>query len=295
MTQTNILFILMDDMGWRDIAPYGSTFYETPNLDRLRREGMLFTDAYAACPVCSPTRASILSGQYPARVGLTNYIGGDEHPAHGKLIDTPYIRYLPHNITSVAETLRRSGYHTWHVGKWHLGTEEYYPKTHGFEENVGGCHYGCPPHGYFSPYRIDNLPDGPDGEFLTDRLTDEAIRLINEKQDDRPFYLNLNYYAVHHPIQAKAKHIDDFRQKAKRLGLDKENPFEVGECFPTHEQSGKRIVRRVVQSDPIYAAMIYSLDENIGRLLDTLDQTGMADDTLVIFTSDNGGLSTSEG
>ncbi len=184
-------------MGWRDLGCYGSSFYETPNIDRLAADGMLFTDAYAACPVCSPTRASIITGKTPATVGVTNFIGGD---AKGKLLDAPYLHQLPLEEISIASALRDAGYRTWHIGKWHLGQEPFYPLHHGFDVNVGGCHLGHPP-SYFSPYRIENLADGPDGEYLTDRLTDEAIALI-EQDDDKPFFLNLWHYAVHTPIQS---------------------------------------------------------------------------------------------
>lgn len=146
----NIIFILIDDMGWKDLGCYDSEFYETPpNIDRLAKEGMLFTDAYAACPVCSPTRASILSGKYPARVGVTDWIGAGSRG--GKLIDAPYIDHLPLSEISLASALKTSGYNTWHVGKWHLGKEDYYPDKHGFDVNVGGSHVGHPWHGFFSP------------------------------------------------------------------------------------------------------------------------------------------------
>ncbi|MDA0991448.1 MAG: sulfatase-like hydrolase/transferase, partial [Verrucomicrobia bacterium] len=179
-SRPNVVLILLDDFGWRDAACYGSTFYETPNLDRLCAAGMQFTNAYAACPVCSPTRASLLSGKYPARVGVTNFIGGN---ARGRVIDAPYTRYLPLEEKSLATALRESGYATWHVGKWHLGSSDYYPKQHGFDENIGGCSWGYPANGYFSPWGIENLEDGPDGEYLTDRLTDDAIRLIQNRDD----------------------------------------------------------------------------------------------------------------
>jgi len=291
MTQPNILFILIDDLGWKDLGCYGSEFYETPNLDRLASEGMSFTDAYAACPVCSPTRASIMSGKYPARVGVTNFIAGE---GSGKLLSAPYTKYLPLREKSLAAALRDGGYHTWHVGKWHLGDERYWPDKHGFEVNIGGCHMGMPAHGYFSPWHIPTLPDGPEGYYLTDRLTDEAVNLIRNN-DGGPFFLNMWYYSVHIPIQAKQHHIDRFTQKAKDMGLDKVRAFEEGELFPCLHKKDQHVVRRLVQSDPAYAAMIWSLDENIGRLLAALEETGQADNTLVIFTSDNGGLATAEG
>ncbi len=291
MTKPNFIFILMDDLGWKDIGCYGSEFYETPNLDRLAQEGMRFTEAYAACPVCSPTRASIISGQYPATVGLTNFISGR---AKGKLIDAPYIDHLSLEEYSLARALKAGGYHTWHVGKWHLGKSAYYPDRHGFEVNIGGCHWGAPANGYFSPWGIPTLEDGPEGEYLTDRLTDEAIRLI-ENNDDGPFFLNLWHYAVHVPIQARQEKIKKYKAKARAMGLDKLKTFEEGDFFPCEHKKDKRIKRRLLQSDPAYAAMIENVDENIGRLLEAVEKSGQAENTVVIFTSDNGGLATAEG
>lgn len=290
-TKPNILFILIDDLGWRDVSCCGSDFYETPNIDRLADEGMLFTDAYAACPVCSPTRASILSGKYPARVGVTNYIGGD---AKGRVIDAPYIDHLPLSEKTLASALRDGGYTTWHVGKWHLGEEAYWPEKQGFDVNVGGCHMGCPWHGYFSPYNIPTLPNGPDGEYLPDRLGQEAAELIRDC-GDTPFFLHMSFYLVHCPLQAKPEKIAKYEAKVKALGLDKRKTIEEGDFFPCEHKKKQRIQRRLLQSHPTYAAMIESLDENVGLLLDTLEETGKAENTIVVFTSDNGGLSTSEG
>lgn len=297
MKKPNIILILIDDMGVRDLGCTGSTFYETPNIDRLSREGMKFTNAYASCPVCSPSRASIMSGKYPATVGVTDWIdlSGIYHPARGYLIDAPYIKHLPLTEKTVASALKEQGYDTWHVGKWHLGTEAYYPQHQGFDVNIGGCHMGHPYHGYFSPYQIENLTDGPEGEYLTDRLTTEAIKLIQGQPSDKPFYLNLWHYSVHIPIQAKEEDVAYFEDKARRLGLDRIDPFVEGEFFPVELKCKERVVRRMVQSDTAYAAMIYNLDLNIGRLMDALKNTGRIDNTIIFFTSDNGGLSTSEG
>jgi arylsulfatase A-like enzyme len=195
---------------------------------------------------------------------------------------------------SLASALKEGGYNTWHVGKWHLGGEPYYPDEHGFDVNVGGCHWGMPFNGYFSPYGIPTLENGPEGEYLTDRLTDEAIQLV-EQNDGRPFFLNLWYYAVHVPIQAKPEYVERFESKAKAMGLDRIEPFEEGDLFPCEHKKDRHIVRRLIQSDPAYAAMVYGLDENIGRLFEAIDRAGQAENTVVIFTSDNGGLATAEG
>lgn len=288
----NILFILLDDLGWRDLGCYGSSFYETPNIDRLAAQGLRFTDAYAAAPVCSPTRASLLSGKYPATVGVTQYIGGH---AVGRLCDVPYFSALPMSEYALPAALRdHGGYQTWHVGKWHLGDRMTWPDRHGFDVNVGGCEWGHPNKGYFSPYGLPTLADGPPGEYLTDRLTDEAIHLI-ETADDRPFFLNFWHYAVHTPIQVPEPLVEKYRRKATALGLGQINAIEEGDFFPCEHKKHLRIERRRFQSDPAYAAMIENLDMNVGRLLDALERSGKAHDTMVIFTSDNGGLSTSEG
>ena len=289
----NIIFILLDDMGWRDLGCAGSTFYETPNIDRLARGGMIFPNAYAACPVCSPSRASYLTGKYPARVGVTDWIDmtGDFHPLKARLIDAPYRKDIPLGMKTLPESLHEEGYATWHVGKWHLGDEEHYPEKYGYEKNIGGCSWGHPHQGYFSPYGIHTLPEGPEGEYLTDRITDEAIRLI-ESGEERPFFLSLCHYTVHTPIQAKQKDIDRFLEKAKAIE-EKEQVLVTGEPIPSHLD--QRVIRRMVQSNATYAAMIWNLDENIGRLMDALERSGKADNTIVVFTSDNGGLATAEG
>lgn len=276
----NVIFILADDLGWRDLGVFGSTFYKTPNLDRLAAEGMRFTQAYAACPVCSPTRASILTGKYPARLHLTDYIAGARR---GKLNPPSYLHHLPLEEVTLAEAFKEAGYATAFVGKWHLGTSEFYPERQGFDRNLGGCEKGSPP-SYFSPYRIPNLPDGPKGEYLTDRLTDEALNFI-EAVKDRPFLLYLSHYAVHNPQQAKGDLVKKYTEKLAT------QPPAAGPEFLTE---GKRQVRQV-QNQPVYAAMVQSLDESVGRIRERLAATGLESKTIVVFTSDNGGLSTSEG
>lgn len=298
--QPNFLFIFMDDMGWRDLACTGSTFYETPNIDRLCRQGMVFANSYASCPVCSPSRASYLTGQYPARLGVTDWIDmeGTSHPLRGKLIDAPYIKHLPEGEYTIAQALKDAGYDTWHVGKWHLGGREYYPEHFGFDVNIGGCSWGHPHEGYFSPYGIETLPEGPEGEYLTDRITDEAVRLLKERKaggSRKPFYMNLCHYAVHTPIQVKDEDRERFEKKAREQGLDQETALVEGELHHTEDKKGRRVVRRVIQSDPSYAGMIWNLDQNIGRLLEALSECGEEENTVVVFTSDNGGLATSEG
>ncbi|MGI6367000.1 MAG: sulfatase [Anaerolineae bacterium] len=299
MVRPNIVFILIDDMGWRDLGCYGSSFYETPHIDALAARGVRFTNAYAACPVCSPTRASILTGKYPARLGVTDWIdwGGSTHPARGRLVDVPYVKQLSEGEHTLADALQAGGYATWHVGKWHLGGPGHVPTDHGFEVNVGGCEWGSPGReGYFSPWGIPALRDAdvPEGTYLTDYLTDRAIGLI-QGRDERPFFLNLWYYTVHTPIQAKEERVAYYRDKAHRLRLDQRDPFVDGGPFPTEHKRQLHIQRRILQSDPVYAAMIDHLDENVGRLMATLEAEGLLENTIVVFLSDNGGLATAEG
>ena len=290
--QPNIVFFMIDDLGWADLQCYGSTFYETPNLDRLAAEGIRFTDAYASCPVCSPTRASLMSGKAPARVGVTQFIGGH---AVGRLCDVPYFHELPLSEISVASALRRGGYQTWHVGKWHLGDRQCWPDRHGFDKNVAGCGWGAPKHGYFSPWRCETLEDGEEGEYLTDRLTDEAINLIRQREKGKPFFLHFAHYAVHTPLQAPESLVEKYRAKAEKLGLRDQDALEEGEYFPCQHKRTLRVMRRKFQSHAVYAAMVEAMDTSIGRVMDELRDQGLDGETLIVFTSDNGGLSTAEG
>lgn len=278
----NIVFILADDLGWKDLGCYGSTFYETPNLDKLAGQGIRFTRAYAACCVCSPTRASIMTGKYPARLGLTDWLPGQPSRPNQKLLGPKLPDHLPLEEFTIAEALKQGGYATCFIGKWHLGGEGFEPQNQGFDINIAGCALGHPP-SYFSPYRIPTLPDGPKGEYLTDRLTEEAVKFI-EKSKDKPFFLYLPHYAVHNPQQAKAPMVETYKKKA--ASLKKSGPEFI-------QDSGRKV--RQIQDQPIYGAMVQSLDEGVGRVLDKLDELGLSKNTIVIFTSDNGGLSTSEG
>ena len=275
----NIIFIIADDLGRQDLGCYGSAFYETPNLDRLAKEGMLFTQAYAACHVCSPTRASILTGKHPARLHLTDYIPGSGDKPFRRLKVPEWRKYLPLEETTIAESLKTAGYVTAFIGKWHLGNSNYWPLAQGFDVNIGGCHMGQPP-SYFSPYKIPTMTDGPPGEYLTDRLTDEAVKFMEAKKD-QPFFLYLSHYAIHNPQQAKTNLIEKYRAKKAPSGTE----------FIT--DNGRQV--RQIQNRPIYAAMMESLDDSVGRVMANLKKLGIEKNTLLIFTSDNGGLSTAEG
>ncbi|WP_417624281.1 sulfatase [Paremcibacter congregatus] len=278
----NILFILVDDLGWRDLSSYGSDFYESPNIDKLASEGMRFTAAYASSPVCSPTRAAILTGKHPARVNITDWIPGDD-PKNKKLIGARDLDQLPLEEETIAEVLKKAGYKTFFAGKWHLGGEAYYPEKQGFDQNIGGIHMGQPPGGYYSPYQNPRLADGPEGEYLTDRLTSEALSFMADNAtQEAPFFLYLPYYTVHTPIQASKRHVAKFEKKLV------ENPNPEGpDQRPEHTGLNKQF-----QDNTDYASMIYAMDENVGRLMAGLKKYGLDKNTIVVFTSDNGGRST---
>ncbi|MEZ5010997.1 MAG: sulfatase-like hydrolase/transferase [Bacteroidales bacterium] len=277
VTRPNFVFFLVDDLGWKDLAVYGSEFYETPNLDRLASSGLLFTDAYASCPVCSPTRASIMTGQYPARMNITDWIPGDD-PADRYLVGTSDRDRLPLEEVTLAEALKEAGYNTFFAGKWHLGDKGYYPEDQGFDINIGGHHMGHPPGGYYSPYNNPVLKDGPDGEYLTDRLGDESVKFIKESGRE-PFFLYLSFYTVHTPIQASLKYIDHFKAiLGENMSAD---PGLV------EEGNAVTVTRQV---NPDYASMVASMDENVGKVIRAIDEKGIEKNTYIIFTSDNGGL-----
>jgi arylsulfatase A-like enzyme len=291
--------ILIDDLGVRDLGCTGSTFYETPNLDRMAAEGVRFTNAYAASSLCSPARAAIMTGRHPVRVDITNYIPGR---GMGRLVGPRYRHELSLDERTVAAALRDGGYQTWHVGKWHLGGTGFLPTDHGFDVNLGGNHQGALYHcGYFAPWvgrrdgsTLPGLEHAEPGEYMTDRLTDESIRLIRQRRKDAPFFLHLSHYAVHMPIQSPPALVGKYEAKARRLGLDKVEALLPGELHPALHYPGVRVARRVLQSHAGYAAMMENLDWNVGRLFAALQAEGVADNTLVVFLSDNGGLSTSE-
>ncbi|UCD00231.1 MAG: sulfatase [Phycisphaerales bacterium] len=269
----NFVFILVDDLGWADVSCYGSDLHETPNIDRLAQQAMRFTDAYAAAPVCSPTRASIMTGKYPAKLHMTIWYESSANPPQNRRLIPPVTQgNLPHEQVTIAEVLKEAGYFTAHVGKWHLGDAGHYPETQGFDVNIGGTFWGAPAT-FFYPYGgssrwggefryVPHLEFGREGEYLTDRLTDEAISLL-DKVKDKPFFLNLCYHTVHTPIEGKPELVQHYKKKVK-LGMRHQN-YE-------------------------YAAMVHSLDENVGRILAKLNTLGIADRTVVIFFSDNGGF-----
>ncbi len=259
-SRPNIVFFLIDDMGWRDVSFMGSTFYRTPRVDKLASEGMVFRRAYANAPNCAPTRACLMSGQYSPRHGVYTVNTSERgKAAHRKLIPTKNRTHLPAEVVTLAESLARAGYTCGHFGKWHLGDGPTGPEGQGFAVNAGGNKAGHP-RTYFSPYRNRDLSDGPKGEYLTDRLTDEALKFL-DAHHDKPFFLYVPHYAVHTPIQAKKGITARYKDRQPDGGQD----------------------------NPKYAAMIESVDQSVGRVLDKLDDLGIAEDTIVVFFSDNGG------
>lgn len=255
----NVVLILADDLGWTDLACYGGDLYETPHIDRLARDGMRFTQNYSACTVCSPTRAALLTGKYPARLHITDWIPG-AMPDNPKLLVPDWTKFLPTEETTLAELFKSAGYATASIGKWHLGTEAYYPEKNGFDLNIAGTDKPQPPT-YIAPWNIPTLSEGKPGDYLTDRMGEEAVKFITASKD-RPFFLYLPHFAVHTPIQGPPELAQKYRQKL-RPGLRHNN----------------------VQ----YAGMVESLDSAVGRVLQTLDDLELSDRTIVIFTSDNGG------
>jgi len=263
----NIIMILVDDLGWTDLGCFGSDFYETPNIDKIARKGVRFSNAYAACTVCSPTRASLLTGKYPARMHITDWIHGEQR-TNEKFISPEWTHFLPLKEKTIAEELKERGYKTVHIGKWHLGEEKHFPEKQGFDQNIAGYEKGQPP-SYFYPYKgadwnpeIPTLHGGKKGEFLTDREAEEACKFI-EKNKDKPFFINLCHYAVHTPIMAKEKVIEKYKQK-----------LDIGQKH----------------GNPKYAGLVESVDDAFGTIWGKLKELNLDKDTIILFTGDNGGL-----
>ncbi len=280
----NVIFFLVDDFGWKDLGCYGSDYYETPAVDKLATQGMLFTQAYAPHPVCGPSRAGIMAGKMPIKTGNVGVTG-----------------HLSTHEKTMAEAFKDNGYTTYFTGKWHLGMDEgMHPKDQGFDKVVGVNHAGQPG-SYFYPYKdigqdwvggkrriipirdVLGLEGGEEGEFLTDRLTTEAISFI-EKNQKNPFFLYFSHYAVHTPLQGKAEYIKHYEPKGNEL-TTRDVLLKVDD----------RAFSRTRQSNPIYAANVQSMDESIGRIMQTLERLGLDKNTIIVFTSDNGGFSTTKG
>ena len=267
----NFVFILFDDMGWADVGYQGSDFYETPNIDRLASQGMRFSNAYAACPVCSPTRASIMTGKYPARLHLTNFIPGRQTRPYARVLAPEFRQELPLEETTVAETLKAAGYATGHVGKWHLGGEPYFPDKQGFDHiyETGGRHL-------YPKWTVQPKRPIPEGQDRADGQTAEAERFL-EQNRSRPFFLYLCYQLPHIPLEARESLIAKYRAKLEKPAF-----------------AARRKAQGPAQNDPVYAAMMENADTAVGRVVKKLDELGLADRTAVFFNSDNGGLTAPE-
>ena len=284
----NVVVIFTDDLGWADLGCYGSSFYETPNIDRLAKQGAMFSHAYSSCCLCSPTRASLMTGKYPQRVGFTDWLNPDKKSGPNSAATQ-----LPMSETTIGEAFQQAGYRTGYIGKWHLGPKEIaMPKRHGFDWQMATCKHGMPG-SYFHPYKMKKFPsadvpdleDGKKGDYLTDVLTDKGIGFIEEtvKEGTKPFFLVLGHYAVHLPIEAPKKLVDKYVAKYKRVYGT--SPLKMTpERFDTHS--------RETQRSPTYAAMIENLDMNVGKVLSALGRLGLTKDTIIVFASDNGGACT---
>ena len=276
----NLLFILVDDLGWTDVSYNKSDYYETINIDKLSETSMLFDNAYAASSVCSPTRAAIMTGKHPARVNITDWIPGLD-PKNKPLLGPADRNELPLEETTIAEVLRDNNYSTFYSGKWHLGSEGHYPEDQGFDINIGGFEKGSPMGGYYSPYKNPRLSDGPEGEYLTDRLTLETIQLIRNRDTNKPFAAFLSFYNVHTPIQENKEFIDYYVDKLKSYENISPQTVKEGDAITLLNQRNAK-----------YASMVHATDQNVGRIINFLKENDIYDNTLIIFTSDNGGLST---
>jgi arylsulfatase A len=306
----NVVFFLVDDLGWRDVGCFGSEFYETPNIDRLASEGVRFNQAYATCHVCSPTRASILTGKYPARLHLTDWLPGRGEFPFQQFQNAEIHQHLPYEETTIAEALKANGYSTAIFGKWHLGEEPSGPTQHGFDVQVPQWNKGWPKAGYHAPFKMDGLSDS-DGDYLTDRLTDEALAYI-EQNKNQPFFLYLSHFAVHDPIHGRPDLVEKYRKKLSTQPAPK-NPAFILEGNPDatqpltrteldrlikqsthqgHRVLPQRTIKIKQQQDNIqFAAMVEAMDQSLGRVLAKLEALHIADNTVVIFFSDNGGMS----
>ncbi len=287
----NILFILADDLGYTDLSCMGSNFYETPNIDKIANSGMIFTNGYAACQVCSPSRASLMTGKSPARHGITDWIGAktgtdwQKAKRYTKSLPPENGDHLPHEYTTLPEVLQSEGYATFFAGKWHLGNEGSHPEDHGFDENQGGYHRGGPySGGFFSPFNNPKMKDAPEekGMSLSAKLAKETSAFMTENKD-KPFLAYLSFYAVHAPIQTSEDKWNKYRTKAEKQGIAA-NGFEMERRMPIRKH----------QDNPVYAGLIEQMDDAVGQVLTTLDQLGLAENTIVIFTSDNGGVASGD-
>jgi arylsulfatase A len=306
----NVIFFLVDDLGWADVTCYGSEFYETPNIDQLANEGVRFTSAYAACHVCSPTRASILTGKYPASINLTDWLPGRREFAFQRFSNADKIQQLPYEEITLAEALKTQGYATGIIGKWHLGEDPSNPMAHGFDMHIPNWAKGWPNAGYYAPFELEGIPDAP-GEYLTDRLTDKALSFI-ENHADEPFFLYFSHFSVHDPIEGRPDIVEKYEEKLRSMPPPEGHPFilegnpdspdfinpkdalkllEKDEYKGFSQLPNQMVKIKQFQDNVQFAAMVESTDESLGRVMNKLKELGLDKNTIIIFFSDNGGMS----
>lgn len=293
----NVLVFLVDDLGYMDVGVNNpNSLYETPNIDALAKAGMLFTNGYATCPVCSPSRVSMLTGKYPTRLEATNFFPGKNKKARsGMFHPAPFLAELPLKEVTLAEALKAKGYGTFFAGKWHLGDgEELRPQKQGFDVNIGGWDKGGPYTGgrYFAPFDNPEIKEeSPKGEHLPHRLAKETAKFITES-GETPFFAYLSFYSVHTPLMGRKDLIKKYNNKMKNEGI---KPSKKNDFKPITGGSGKRLSERINQTHSTYAAMVDAMDQAIGTVIKAVKEAGKWDETIIVFTSDNGGLSTAEG
>ena len=309
-TRPNVVFFLLDDLGWKDLGCYGSSFYETPNIDQFAKESVKFTQAYATCHVCSPTRASIMTGKYPARLDMTDWLSGRRDFPFQQLLNAEIHQSLPLSEVTIAEALKAAGYQTAHIGKWHLGEEPHGPTAQGFDLQIPRWNKGWPKRGYHAPFGLEGLNEQP-GDYLTDRLTDEAIKFI-ETNKEQPFFLYMSHYAVHDPIHGRKDLVDKYKKKLAAVkrptgpayilegNPDDPNPLTREQLTqnlsdpsyaPFSILPHRTVKIKQFQDNVEFAAMVETVDESLGRIREKLSALGLAENTIVILFSDNGGMS----
>jgi arylsulfatase A len=301
----NVIFFLVDDLGWRDLGCYGSSFYETPNIDRFADEGVRFTSAYSACHVSSPTRASILTGKYPATLHLTDWLPGRDNYPFQRLANPPFNQHLPFEEITLAEALKEVGYTTGIYGKWHLGEDPSTPLAHGFDVRVPTGEFNRK---YYAPFNIMGI-DCKDDDYLTDRLTDEALAFIDNNKE-RPFFLYLSHFAVHNPLEGREDLVEKYKQKLGRMPVMEGPPYVLegnpDDPHPVSQEEARMLIKRKEydgfidlpnrlikikqnQDNEVFAAMVESMDQSFGRVIAKVKELGLDDNTIIIFFSDNGG------
>ena len=312
----NIIFFLVDDLGWSDLGSYGSEFYETPNIDSLAKSGIKFTNAYSACHVCSPARASILTGKYPATLNLTDWLTGRPSMPYDELEGPEIIQHLPYDEITIAETLKNIGYKTGIFGKWHLGEDPSDPLAHGFDVHLPDWSKGWPNKGYFAPFGLDGFDNSKEGEYLTDKLTDEAIKYIEKNKED-PFFIYVSYFAVHDPIQGRKDLVEKYTRKLQNINNFRDLPFILeGNPDDLYKSSKDELLKKVrskgyvnkyqtfdkdlvlikqYQDNVEFAAMVESVDQSLGKILNKIKDLNLDENTIIFFYSDNGGMAAMNG